>query len=340
MSKETYSLARNHRDIQGKNIFHDSFLCAQFLRNNIDNPLLKRVQPEDIEDFTERFIPYFGVEFEGDVIKRICIKVDNEEYYFYIISLIEHKSKVDYNVTVQLLKYMTCIWTRYEEEFGGNDKEKIRNKSFRYPPIIPIVYYEGKEEWTAGRHLKDRINMAEFFEEYIPDFTYELVDIHKISNQELLQRKDVMSLIMLLNKIQSPQDLSEVRRMSTENMDDILENSPQHVIDILVSVIRTLCKRINATPEEAEGLVEIVRSGSMGYLFENMEPMDIQAERRKTALAEAKLTETKEELTETREELTETKEELAEAQNALSQKNARILELENLLKEHNINMES
>ena len=38
--------------------------------------------------------------------------------------------------------------------------------------------------------------------EYIPDFTYCLVDNHKYSNKELLERKDEMSLIMLLNKIQ------------------------------------------------------------------------------------------------------------------------------------------
>lgn len=159
-----------------------------------------------------------------------------------------------------------------------------------------------------------------------------------------------MSLIMILNKIQSPEDLSEVSNISAENMNDILENSPQQVIDILVSVIRTLCKRIHAAPKEAEELVEKVRSGNMGYLFENMEPMDIQAERKKTAEVRAELQKmnesldsakeelrsTKEELGSTKGELDSTKKELSDAKSMLSQKEAKILELENMLKKHNI----
>lgn len=193
MPKSSKELRKNHRDIQGKDIFHNPTLCAQFLRKNVNHPLIRKVQPEDIEDYTEHFIPYFGTEFEGDTIKRICIKDNNGEYVFYLISLIEHKSRVDYNVPIQLLKYMVCIWIEYEKQFGENYKKKVKNKSFRYPPILPIVYYEGKATWTAGRYLKDRIQFSEVFAEYIPDFTYELVDIHEISNMELLERKDVMS---------------------------------------------------------------------------------------------------------------------------------------------------
>ena len=58
-------------DIKSKTIFHNPVLCCQFLRNYVDHPLLRDVQPEDIEDFTDRYIPYFGVEFEADTVKRI-----------------------------------------------------------------------------------------------------------------------------------------------------------------------------------------------------------------------------------------------------------------------------
>lgn len=35
---------------------------------------------------------------------------------FFIISLIEHKSKVDYNVVMQIFRYMSFIWEDYERE--------------------------------------------------------------------------------------------------------------------------------------------------------------------------------------------------------------------------------
>lgn len=40
----------------------------------------------------------------------------------YVISLIEHKSEEDYNVIIQLLKYMICIWTAYAKEMEQKQK--------------------------------------------------------------------------------------------------------------------------------------------------------------------------------------------------------------------------
>ena len=34
----------------------------------------------------------------------------------YIISLVEHKTQVEYNVIMQLLRYMVHIWEDYEKE--------------------------------------------------------------------------------------------------------------------------------------------------------------------------------------------------------------------------------
>ncbi len=287
MSEAVKTLPVKYRDVQGKTIFKDAELCAAFLRENIDHPIIRRVRAENIEDYTERFILFFGKEFESDTIKRICIKCEKEDFVFYMISLIEHKSIVDYNVPMQLLKYMVCIWTEYEKSFGEGFKDKVKNKSFRYPPILPIVYYEGKDKWTAGMEFKDRIELADVFREFVPNFTYSLVDIHQISNEELLARGNVMSLIMLLNKIQTVEDLTAFTDIQGEVLADVLDGVDEGIRDILISVVRTLCRRVNATEEETDRCLERIRSGSMGYLFENMEPMDIQAERRNTAQARA-----------------------------------------------------
>ena len=144
-------------DINSKTIFRNNILCAQFIRDNINIPLLKDVKPEDLEDVTERFGSYFGVEYQADTVKRIKIKLEDYEETFYMISIIDHKSDVDYNVAMQLLLYMACIWAEYEKTFLDESGRIIRNKSFKYPPIIPVVYYEGEKEKTADMHLRDRV---------------------------------------------------------------------------------------------------------------------------------------------------------------------------------------
>ena len=72
------------------------------------------MRPEDIEDVSERYVHMFTEERESDVVKRVHIK--ENESPFYLISLIEHKSNIDYNVVMQVFRYMTFIWEDYEKE--------------------------------------------------------------------------------------------------------------------------------------------------------------------------------------------------------------------------------
>lgn len=94
-------------------IFGDSHLCAQFLRGYVNIPLLKDVQAEDIEDVSERYVHVDKEERNSDVVKKVRLK--GNETPFYLISLIEHKSQVDYNVIMQVLRYMVYIWEDYEK---------------------------------------------------------------------------------------------------------------------------------------------------------------------------------------------------------------------------------
>lgn len=55
--KETVVKNAKVKDNGAKLIFDDPILCAEFLRGYVDIDLLKDVQPEDIEDISERFLP-------------------------------------------------------------------------------------------------------------------------------------------------------------------------------------------------------------------------------------------------------------------------------------------
>ena len=274
----------HNRDLNSKSIFDDPVLCAQFFRDNFDVSLLKEVQPEDIDDISERYLPYLGTEFESDSVKKVRIlDIGKERNPPFFVSLIEHKSLVDYDVPMQLLRYMVCIWTEYRREKEAEKEGSTRRKGFRYPIIMPVVYYEGKAKWTADLHLRNRIGDSLRRPEWIPDFRYEVIRIHDYSNRELLNREDEMSLIMLINKIQDTEDLERFIRIPADELDRIVRDSPEHVLNVLVSVMESLCFKIDASAEERSQCVRKVRNRKMGYLFENMEKISIQELRRKTA---------------------------------------------------------
>ena len=117
-------------------IFENATLCSQFLSEYTGVELFKDLKPEDIEDMTERFLSMFTEERASDVVKKINLRDKGE---MYVIALIEHKSSVDYSVVMQ-------------------NKGVTKTKDFRYPPILPIIYYEDTAKWTSARNLRERID--------------------------------------------------------------------------------------------------------------------------------------------------------------------------------------
>lgn len=82
-----------------RRFFKNARLCAQFLRDNLDIPVLKGIREEDIVDVTEKYQAYPGIQFESDTVKRIRLHL-GEGTELFLVSLIEHKSRADYNVSV------------------------------------------------------------------------------------------------------------------------------------------------------------------------------------------------------------------------------------------------
>lgn len=205
------------RDISSKNVLDNPVLCAQFLRDNVKVPLFKDVRPEDIEDVSERYRPFLGTEFESDTVKRIWLHDENgnRNEPLFLISLTEHKSVVDYDVAMQLLKYMLCIWLEYGKEMEQQNDGISGRKNFRYPAIIPVVYYEGKKAWTADRHFRGRI--------------------------------------------------------AKDKLDKMVKDTPETILDVIVSVMESLCMKVGASEEETEECVQRVKERKMGYMFEHME---------------------------------------------------------------------
>ncbi len=230
---------------------------------------------------TDRFLPLFTSQRDADTVKKIKI---SEEKTLFLITLIGHKAKVDYNVTMQLFRYMCFIWDDYEKEMQKKGISSSR-KEFQYPPILPIVYYEGSGDWTAAYNLKDRIFMSDIFEKYIPDFTYELISLHSFSNHEIIENQDEISLIMLLNKLQCAEDFKNLPDM--QKVWQMCKNSPEYLVDIITKIFTLLLSKMNLPQEDVEEYIGNIKEGTMPELFENFQRIDIQAAR-KQAMAEGR----------------------------------------------------
>ena len=148
--------SRLTRDVNSKDVFRNNRLASQFLRDYLGLSIFSDITPEDLEDVTERYRYLLGIEIEGDTVKKVRIHIQDKDQEVYVVSLIEHKSQVDYDVAMQLLRYMSAIWWEHAKKENEKKDKVSRNKNFRYPLIIPVIYYEeqahGRQEciWQTG----------------------------------------------------------------------------------------------------------------------------------------------------------------------------------------------
>ena len=138
-STETKIANSRSRDAGAKLIFDNPILCAQ----------LKNIRPEDIEDISERFLPLWQENRDSDSVKRIRLHQVPGTDTLYLIAMIEHQSKVDYDMSFRVLRYMVLILTDYAAEQEKQRKGITGTKTFRYPPVLPVVFYDGPGNWTA-----------------------------------------------------------------------------------------------------------------------------------------------------------------------------------------------
>lgn len=306
-------------DSSSKLIFDEPILCAQFLRDYIEGiPCLKDVQPEDIEDVSEQYVPLFAEERNSDRVKKVHIKNGTP---FFLVSLIEHKTKVEYNVSMQIFRYMVYIWESYEKEEEKREKGVSRRRDFKYPPILPIVYYEGRQEWTVPLDFRSRITEGDIFARYIPDFQYYLVPLREYSNGDLLDRKDEISLVMLVNRLQELDDITFFRSLPPEQLETILKDSPDHIAGIIADILLAFLLRSKVPANEAEEIAGKVREKKMGQLFADMAPIDIPAEQARIRAQKQELEAQRQEIDVQKQEIAARQQEIdAESKNITTQK--------------------
>ena len=264
------------RDSSAKLIFGNATLCSQLLRDYGDLEILKNIRAEDIEDVTERFIPMFTEERDADVVKKIRL-ADGEE--MFVISLIDHKSSVDYNVIMQLMRYMVFIWEDYEKQMEKEHPGISKTKGFKYPPILPIVYYEDTAEWTAAEQFQDRIFLSEVFSDFVPHFRYKLVQLQNYTKETLLKNDDELALVMLINKLRHAEEFRHLN-VPEEFIKRVAKEAPGDVLDIMARVVATLLRKIDVPEEEVSSFTDQIKERKMGELFEHFEPYSVRETRK------------------------------------------------------------
>ena len=266
------------KDNSLKLILGEHELFVEFLRDFINIDILNDVKASDIEDLTERFLPLFQDNKDSDTIKRINLSGDIP---LFVIAIVEHESKVNYRASFKMLQYIMLVLDDYEKEVNKASGSKISyTKNFKFPPVLPIIFYDGQGKWTAETDFLQKTELNEIFHKYIPKFEYELVSLNEYSENDLAKFGDTLSLIMIIDKIKTADGMSLLNKLPPDYVEQLALNIPEHLSKLIADVITLLLTKINVPKDEIEEVTEKIYRRRYKEMFAFFDDYDVQETRR------------------------------------------------------------
>ena len=231
----------------------------------------------------------------GDVLYQINLR-DGREAKVYV--LIDHKSSPDGLVAFQLLRYMVRAWEyslKQQKAERKKEREKRKEEGLkrkRYSkltltPILPVVFYHGKDEWAVSKTLDTLFgDMPQELTCFVPNYQYFLCDVTKISDEEIKGEPFLRVGLMLLKYI-FRQELSDKLLEIYSPLKEV--EKQQEVKDFVETTLHYLP---NAAPQVradalTEAVTEVLSEGGalMATLVERWLEQGRQEERRNGLLS-------------------------------------------------------
>ncbi len=248
LTKPKNGLPHNVHDRGFKRLFSFWKILQQFIQGYVEAEWKDRLDYSKGQKMDKSFILKGFEEKEADILYRVPLSGEDKEIYLYI--LIEHQSTVDYTMAFRILTYLAEIW----KDFYKNSDEKLRRqKGFRFPPVFPVVLYNGADSWTALPSIREMVEQGELFAKFIPDFSYYLVDIPRIDRAKLEQIGDCLSGVFLLEQDIKRPEFEGTLRDALEIID---RETDEELWKAIIDCILLLLKR--KAPEKVLEVIENV----------------------------------------------------------------------------------
>jgi predicted transposase/invertase (TIGR01784 family) len=165
----------------------------------------------------------------------------------------------------RLLLYMVEIWRGVLKDTSGGYE---RTKEFRLPAIVPIILYNGHNNWTACRSYKEYLSGYELFGENIIDFKYILIDINRYTKEELLEASNLISTVFFIE--QKKNDIESMYEALRE-----VQNALKHIEPKQFELLKNWFVNIvirNMDESNADKLKEVIQESKEGMsMVSNLE---------------------------------------------------------------------
>jgi hypothetical protein len=254
------------KDNSFKVIFDNNELFVQFLHRFVRLDILEDIRPEDIVDLNKRHLPLFQENRDSDTIKQINLR--GRRFPLFVIVVLEHESKVNFRAPFKMLLYITLVLEHYEKQAEKERPGITHTKKFRYPPVLPIIFYDGPEPWTAAKTLADRTELGGIFSRFIPRFEYKLVSLRDYSFASLAGEADPLSFVLVMDKVRDSAGGSLLEELPEKYVEQL--QIPENMRKLISDVTRVLLDARGITRGQVETIIRQFDKGEYRGMFEGI----------------------------------------------------------------------
>ena len=181
---------------------------------------------------------------EADLLYKVRMP-DGREAFIFILQ--ELQSYVDYTMIFRILVYVVNTLVKYFLDKAKNEREQ---SGFRLPAMVPIVFYNGLERWTAVKSLREYQNSGEMFGSHILNLEYYLVDLAEIGEEYILSTNTVLDNIMYCDKFRKKLELIGAIRTAYSRIGELGLQEREEFRNWVKYILLSVCGNKEAVVEE------------------------------------------------------------------------------------------
>jgi len=190
---------RGKHDEAVKDFLSENETARSFFQEYLPPEIVRNLDFNTLQICKDSFIDKKLAKYFSDILYQVNLK----DTGIFIYLLIDHKSKEDWLIAFQFLKYMVRIWELYLKQNEG---------ARTLPVIIPMVIYHGARQWQVDTHFIGMFDAPGYLKEYVPDFGYNLYDISHVPDEAIKGAVLLRIILMTLKYIFTPELSYKLRK--------------------------------------------------------------------------------------------------------------------------------
>ncbi len=241
-----------------KKLFEQELMVQQLIEGFVGEQLAATLDFGSMEQLPITHHSETLLRRENDLLWEIPTKGGKP---LYIVLMLEFQSSPDALMALRVMTYLALCYSKLIEQRGWSSKRGL-------PPVLPIVLYNGSDDWTPEENIRDLIliDTTSPLAPYQPALEYCLIEVRDYSREELRENEDLVSTLFLLEQASTPDQIKEVLELLIQQtLGDSLDGIRR---GFLAWIGKVLYHKMDITlsPQQLDSLTEV-----KDVLAENME---------------------------------------------------------------------